>query len=115
MITLSYDVLNLILSKMSIEYKYILSLSDKNFYKIINKSYNSQIIKYLVNKNYLCVICKKKTLRDSVVILCNCMNNYSSMHLNCLEGKFINSSQISTCPICNKRVQFIRTNSKSKN
>ena len=80
--------------------------------KIFNEEvykYRDQIKKYSINKNYLCLICENKVLRNAIIIICSCMDNYSTIHQNCLHKKQVYGTKIK-CDSCNKIRSFILTN-----
>ena len=105
------DVLELIIDKVHIKYLSNLLLVN-NFSNNITKKYSEQIKKYNINKNYCCLICEKRVIRDAIIINCNCMNNHSVIHIKCQKEKQTTSCQRGNCPFCQKTVSYLLTNKK---
>ena len=107
------DILLIIFNKVRDDLLEPILLSNKYFYNNFFKQYKKSIKSFKLNINYYCIVCYSKALNNSAIILCNCIKNYSVIHLNCCQCEIKYNCETRKCPICNNNVSWLRTNIQS--
>ena len=110
------DILEIIIHKLieDKQYKVLRNLLINNkYYYYYYPRFKQQINTFLINIDYRCIICYNKVLNNCAIILCQCIKNYSVIHIKCSNKNLKYNCQQNPCHNCNKSVAWMRSNIQS--